>query len=178
MTLGEKIQQLRREKGLSQDQLAEMLNVSRQAVSKWERDEAVPETDKVIRLSEIFSVSIDFLLKEQPQPAQEPPQPQRSDFFSRAGHLVRTKGYLLGYVLAAWGVLDFLRVLLVRIVWHTMTGVWSGVPDFGDVEIQGIMNAPLTAVWLIVIPGILKIAGGILVVIYGRRYSKKMEGKS
>ncbi len=67
MTFGEKLQKLRREKGLSQDQLAEELNVSRQAVSKWERGEALPDTDMVVGLSELFSVSTDYLLKEQPQ---------------------------------------------------------------------------------------------------------------
>ena len=49
MTLGEKIQELRRKNAISQDALAERLDVSRQAVSKWERDEATPETDKIVK---------------------------------------------------------------------------------------------------------------------------------
>lgn len=51
MTTGEKLAALRREKGLTQEQLAEALNVSRQSVSRWEMDAAFPETDKLIRLS-------------------------------------------------------------------------------------------------------------------------------
>lgn len=62
-TLADRIQQLRREHGLSQEQLAEKLNVSRQAVSKWESAQAQPELDKIIALSELFCVTTDYLLK-------------------------------------------------------------------------------------------------------------------
>lgn len=65
MTIGEKIYELRVEKALSQEKLAEMLEVSRQAVSKWELGQAVPDVDKIIKMSELFSVSTDtILLKE------------------------------------------------------------------------------------------------------------------
>ena len=64
MTLGKKLQQLRKAKGLSQEQLAEQINVSRQAISKWELEEAVPDTSKVILLSKLFQVSTDYLLKD------------------------------------------------------------------------------------------------------------------
>lgn len=63
MTLGEKIQQLRKAAGISQEQLAEQLDVSRQSISKWELNDAVPEISKIIMLSELFSVSTDELLK-------------------------------------------------------------------------------------------------------------------
>ena len=64
MTLGEKIQQLRKAAGISQEQLAEQLDVSRQSISKWELNDAVPEISKIIILSELFSVSTDELLKD------------------------------------------------------------------------------------------------------------------
>lgn len=64
MTLGEKIYKLRAEKGLSQEVFGEMLGVSRQSVSKWETDQSVPELDKVVMISELFTVSTDYLLKE------------------------------------------------------------------------------------------------------------------
>lgn len=66
MTLGEKIQKLRKACGLSQLQLAEQLNVSRQSISKWELNESVPDINKIIRLSEVFSVSVDELVREKP----------------------------------------------------------------------------------------------------------------
>ena len=64
MTLGEKIYRLRIEKGLSQEAFGEMLNVSRQSVSKWETDQSLPELDKIVAISEVFGVSTDYLLKE------------------------------------------------------------------------------------------------------------------
>ena len=54
MKLGEKLQRLRRQSGLSQEQLAARLTVSRQAVSKWELDDAMPDTENVIQLSRLF----------------------------------------------------------------------------------------------------------------------------
>ena len=62
MTIGEKIARLRIARGYSQEELAELLSVSRQAVSKWEIDGALPGIDKVLQLSEIFGVSTDDLL--------------------------------------------------------------------------------------------------------------------
>ena len=63
MTLGEKIQTLRKQKGLSQEQLAEKITVSRQAVSKWELSESFPDVDNIVQLSNIFDVSTDYLLR-------------------------------------------------------------------------------------------------------------------
>ena len=62
MTIGEKIAQARREKRLTQEELADRLGVSRQAVSKWESGAALPETDKLARLSGLLGVSCDYLL--------------------------------------------------------------------------------------------------------------------
>ena len=64
MTLGEKIYRIRIEKGLSQEAFGEMLNVSRQSVSKWETDQSLPELDKIVAISEMYGVSTDYLLKE------------------------------------------------------------------------------------------------------------------
>lgn len=64
MTLGEKIQQLRKASGISQDQLAEQLDVSRQSISKWELNDAIPDVSRIVMISELFSVSTDELLKE------------------------------------------------------------------------------------------------------------------
>ena len=62
MKINEKISILRRDSGLSQDELAERLNVSRQSVSKWETGSALPDSDKILALAELFDVSTDFLL--------------------------------------------------------------------------------------------------------------------
>lgn len=64
MNFGIKLQKLRKEKGLSQEALAEKLGVSRQAVSKWETGEGYPEMDKLLMISELFQVSLDYLMKD------------------------------------------------------------------------------------------------------------------
>ncbi len=68
MLLGEKLAMLRKQNNYTQEQLAELLCVSRQAVSKWESGLAYPETEKLIRLSELYDCSLDYLIKDkQPQ---------------------------------------------------------------------------------------------------------------
>ena len=62
--LGEKLQRLRKAQGLSQEDLAGWVGVSRQAVSKWETGESSPEIDKVIQISDCFHISTDYLLKD------------------------------------------------------------------------------------------------------------------
>lgn len=64
MMFGEKLFKLRKQKGLSQEALAETLNTSRQAISKWENGQGFPETEKLLMIGNIFEVSIDYLLKE------------------------------------------------------------------------------------------------------------------
>ena len=64
MKFYDKLQKLRKEKGLSQEELAELLGVSRQSVSKWESGISYPETEKLVTLSEIFGVTLDSLLKD------------------------------------------------------------------------------------------------------------------
>lgn len=65
MTFGEKLHRLRRERGLSQEALAAELRVSRQAVSRWELGEVVPDTANVLAVSRIFGVSTDYLLLDE-----------------------------------------------------------------------------------------------------------------
>lgn len=60
--LAQQIKNLRTTKNLSQDELAEKLYISRQAVSKWENGEATPDIDKLVQLAEIFGVSLDYLV--------------------------------------------------------------------------------------------------------------------
>ena len=77
MTLGERIYKLRTEKEMSQGDLADALEVSRQSISKWETNGSVPELDKLVKLSEIFGISLDELVtgkETEPQEKQEEPE--------------------------------------------------------------------------------------------------------
>lgn len=66
MTLAQKIMELRKQRGWSQEELAEQLGVSRQSVSKWESGASAPDLEKIIRLSNLFQVTTDYLLKDSP----------------------------------------------------------------------------------------------------------------
>ena len=65
MIFADKLIRLRKKAGWSQEELAEQMNVSRQSVSKWEGAQSVPDLEKIIRLSELFGVSTDYLLKNE-----------------------------------------------------------------------------------------------------------------
>ena len=62
MRLGQKIADLRKKNNLSQEGLAEKMNVSRQAVSKWESEQSIPDIEKIVNLSKLFGVTTDYLL--------------------------------------------------------------------------------------------------------------------
>ena len=68
MILADKIIEQRKKLGLSQEELADKLSVSRQAVSKWESAQSIPDLQKIVAMSELFSVSTDYLLKDDVQP--------------------------------------------------------------------------------------------------------------
>ena len=77
MILGEKIAQLRRKNGWSQEELADKMEISRQAVSKWESGQTMPDLERILRLSSLFGVTIDYLLKDGAEP--EIPRPEAEE---------------------------------------------------------------------------------------------------
>ena len=83
VTFGEKLFKLRKENGLSQEALAEKLNTSRQAISKWENDQGFPETEKLLLIGNVFEVSIDYLLKDTYQQSNENIESNDSYFVSK-----------------------------------------------------------------------------------------------
>jgi len=86
MTIGQKIVHLRTVSDISQEQLAEMLGVSRQSVSKWEMDQALPQIDKVLQLAEIFGVTTDELLQDSIEiNRNEPEGPRKNKYFGTDG---------------------------------------------------------------------------------------------
>lgn len=96
MSLGEKILQLRKAKGLSQEQLADILNVSRQSISKWETDQSLPEIEKILALSRTFSITTDELLgNDAAGPAEPPPTARAGEERAGRSDVVRwVKGLL------------------------------------------------------------------------------------
>ena len=104
MTLAEKILELRTARALSQGDLAERLEVSRQSVSKWETGQSVPDLDKIIKLADLFGVSVDELVRENAQPQAEQPQPEPPPqvvYVERRAE--RTSAQILGVILLVVG---------------------------------------------------------------------------
>ena len=64
MKLADKLIELRKQKGWSQEEFAEKLDVSRQAISRWENDTALPDAQNILRISKLFNVTTDYLLNE------------------------------------------------------------------------------------------------------------------
>ena len=96
MILADKIIDLRKKNGWSQEELAEKLGVSRQSVSKWEGAQSIPDMNKILQLSELFGVSTDYLLKdslEAPAPAEDDPgdSPARTLGMEEANAFLRVK---------------------------------------------------------------------------------------
>ena len=106
MNLGENIYRLRIQRNMSQTDLADALEVSRQSVSKWETGTAVPELDKLVKMSTLFSVSLDELINKtipDKSPQQPPVTPELSSDFP-----LRTPGYMASLILLACALLTFL----------------------------------------------------------------------
>ena len=85
MTLGEKIQKLRKQRGLSQEALAEKVTVTRQTISKWELGQSLPDLDFIAQLSNIFNVSSDYLIKDEMTEPNELPYKKRNYRLSERG---------------------------------------------------------------------------------------------
>lgn len=85
MTIGQKLIQLRSNMNISQEKLAELLGVSRQSVSKWEMDQALPQIDKILLLSDIFSISCDELLRDSIDISPAPAIPLKNKYFGTDG---------------------------------------------------------------------------------------------
>ncbi|MBQ9898686.1 MAG: helix-turn-helix transcriptional regulator [Ruminococcus sp.] len=92
MEFNNKLYELRKQKGLSQEELANRLNVSRQTVSKWEVGDSTPDMEKLVAMSDLFGVSLDELvLNKAPEPESEA-QPVKADLYTDIKEHVLTDG--------------------------------------------------------------------------------------
>ena len=129
MKLSEKITRLRKARGLSQEELAEKLGVSRQAVSRWESGTALPDAGNLRQISRLFEVSADYLLdeeRESPEPSAIPmaaPQGSRTNWRMIAGGCMAMLGFW-GNV-AIYMVSRFVEVMIPFKVWSTDHSTWQ-----------------------------------------------------
>ena len=127
MTFSDKLIALRKKAGWSQEELAERLNVSRQSVSKWESAQSMPDIDKIVQLSSLFSVTTDYLLKD----GQAEPEYTEDD----TSPLPRIKALTAAYWL----------VVVAIFLWYTFGPNGNGQPQYSWLiwAIGGVMYAAL-----------------------------------
>lgn len=148
MSLGTTISRLRAEKKLSQGDLADTLGVSRQSVSKWETDASVPELDKLVKLSQLFGVTLDELVTGETPPKQEPVSPplsppHRTPGQKMAAIILLCMAFLVWIVLTALGgsleglilAAPFLMCAAICFTIKRRTGLWCAWVLYGIADV-------------------------------------------
>lgn len=134
MILSEKIMELRKKKGWSQEELAEKLDISRQSVSKWESGASIPDIDRILALSRLFEVSTDYLLKDELQldvassvePSEDnQEQTTRSISMEEANRFMELKRKL------SWRIAAAISLFILSPVPVLLFDVWSVEEPFG-----------------------------------------------
>jgi len=162
MTFGEKLQHLRKSKSMSQEQLAAQLSVSRQAVSKWELDESLPDTSKLLAISKIFGVTTDYLLDDS----------QDNDGFEQIPIYNKSKSTIHfisnGYIISGYAALSLLLLRFAHYAFKTtlMPPEGFGI-TFSDLPTQ--MKLPLHFINGISIIATIILISGIVFAIYFKR---------
>lgn len=141
MKLSEKIVTLRKQKGWSQEELADKLNVSRQAVGKWETETALPEVDKILQMATLFGVSTDSLLKDDVQL----PQTQQLDTVCADDKKTKFKSKKIQKIGKLFNSILWLIAVAVYLIWSFVSGQW------GTTWLVFIGAAILTAVGNVVV---------------------------
>lgn len=189
MQLHEKIFRCRRQLGLSQEELAERIGVTRQAVSKWEQGISTPELDSLVALAKIFGVTTDYLLSDAEQtPKTQQPSGETRDWLDRLPGVLqrgfRRYGWLLGvYMAVAGGLFAGLGALgkaIAESMHSTMNGfvdVFEGFPmtdPFQQQMKQMIANEPVSILCsVLMIFGLVLMTAGIVLAIWLKKKSKK-----
>jgi len=128
MRLGENIYRLRTERGMSQGDLADALSVSRQSVSKWETDGAIPDLDKLLKLSQLFGITLDELVTGESAPLPEPElqsEPEPKVIYVERTEPTVPKRKIAGYALFGMAILV---VLLCTLLGGMLAGVLFSFP--------------------------------------------------
>lgn len=140
MNLGENIYRLRTERNLSQGDFADALEVSRQSVSKWENNSAVPELEKLMKMAQLFGITLDELVKGEenpvppPPPTSEVPVTERVIYVEQASAVPSAKPGLtvqqiIGIVLMGFGGLCLIIFTVAGILTgNYLLGLFTGLP--------------------------------------------------
>lgn len=160
MIIGAKIAACRKRAGMSQEKLANELNISRQAVSRWETGEAVPDTEKVIQLSRIFHVTTDYLLldiDEAPQSAAPAENNRKTEQRAAEKQMKRQSMRMhFGWFLLIFGVISFSATLVgAGLYAQTLTEWRTNLGRYGTALFDSWILAPFIVSAALTLCGIL-----------------------
>jgi len=143
MNMADRIQYLRKLKGISQEQLADMVGVSRQAVSKWESEQSSPDLDKIITLSEYFEVTTDYILKGIEPVADE--NKKSAEIASKVLFIASTAFIAIGLLCAFGG---WYEEQTMDAVWGSMIIQAVGVAGYYIGRMLSSVKPPFVVTWL------------------------------
>ena len=165
-SLGSFLQQLRKENQLTQKELASQLHVTDKAVSKWERSEAMPEAEKLVRIGRQFGVSTDYLLLEElEEPETANTTAPAAGLWVRVKQWYRNRGYLLAWVLAAWGVWNLVDLAVLAANTYQQA---QDLENFAWVKYVQMVYIPT------MIPHVLLILVSVILVFRGRQLAGRL----
>ena len=146
MNMADRIQYLRKAKGISQEELADKVGVSRQAVSKWESEQSTPDLEKVIILSDFFGVTTDYILKGI-EPVTDREQKSK-EFTSQVLYIVSTAFVAIG-VFCAFG--EWYEKQTMEVVWGAMIIQAIGIVGYFIAKVLSEEKSPFYVNWLNII---------------------------
>jgi len=128
MNIADRIQNLRKAKGISQEELADKVGVSRQAVSKWESEQSIPDIDKVIIMSDYFDVTTDYLLRGIENEKQVNETPANANIFA----IVATALNFIGLIMASavWYEEQSAMAVVIGLIIMTVGSMVFGIGQF------------------------------------------------
>ena len=144
MNLADRIQSLRKAKGISQEELAEHVGVSRQAVSKWESGQSTPDLEKIITMSDFFEVTTDYFLKGI-QPAANDKDEKTRQLASRILYIASTALIVIGLLCALSG---WYELQTMETVWGSMMIQVVGLAGYFIGRLLSAAKAPFYVHWL------------------------------
>lgn len=170
VTTGKKIADCRKKTGMTQEDLAEKLKISRQAVSRWETGEAMPDTEKIIQLSRLFQVSTDYLLLDEKMEIEEKTATPESSKTEKNAEDKRTRRalriYMGKFLLIIGTVMLGATLIGVAIFANFITSWYTALGRYGTVLFRGWGFLPFLL-------GIFLLAGGWIVLINEYRKTKR-----
>lgn len=164
MKFGDKLIALRKKKGLSQEELAEKLNVSRQSVSKWESNNTYPETDKIVQICNIFECSMDDLINDNITDITKIERKSKSniniivdsflDFITKTINMFSRMSFISGLKCVIEMFIITIIMIILGLICINFSRYFFGFYPFESIKgieiISGILRSVLTIIWTII----------------------------